>query len=317
MAARQSTYGTLATPAATTSFKSPLVAGGVAPTRVIGHLAETDASRDQGISFVSQDAAAGAPELYGRDDSIGLWLLAVLGSDAVTGTTPNYTHTITPASTLPYVSLWRNVSDILFESFADCKASTVTIAAQAGQPMTVTTGISGRTATRLTSDPSGPPPTAPNILLDAAQVYNYNDCNVTLSGGATALVSQFDLTIENTVTYQQTDNVIPYDVDEGQRVVTLNFDLIFANLNEYNAYHYGSTSGTAISPNIYTTSADFVFSHGTNNSIEFNLPVIAYEDFPVDINAAGNPIVVSVKAVGQRSTSPIITATVKNQVASY
>lgn len=317
MAARQPTFGTLATPAAATTFKSALVGGGVGPTRVINHLAETDASRDQGNPFVSQDGVAGAPELYARDDSIGLWLLAVLGADAVTGTTPNYTHVLTPASVLPYISVWRNVSDTLFESFTDCKVSTVTVAAQAGQPLTVTTGLSGRTPTRLTADPSGPPPTAPNILLDAAQVYNYNNAVVTLSGGVTALVSQFDLTIENTVTMQQTDNVVPYDVVEGQRIVTLNFDLIFATLNEYNAYHYGSTSGTTVSPNIYTTSADFLFSIGANNSIEFSLPSIAYEDFPVDVNAAGNPIVVSVKAVGQRSGSPIVTATVKNQVALY
>lgn len=317
MAARQSAKGTLATPAPTTSFKSPLVGGGMAPARTIGQLSETDASRDQGISYVSQDGASGAPEFYGRDGSIGLWLLAVLGADAVTGTTPNYTHVITPASTIPYVSVWRNVSDTLFESYADCKVSTVTVAAQAGSPLTVTTGVSGRTPTRLTADPSGPPPTTPNIPLDAATVYNYNNCNVTLSGGLTALVSQFDLTIENNVSMQQTDDVVPYDVVEGQRVVTLNFDMIFETLAEYNAFHYGSTSGTIISPNIYTTSADFLFTLGANNSIEFALPSIAYEEFPVDVNPNGDPITVSVKAVGQRSGSPIVTATVKNQVAVY
>jgi hypothetical protein len=215
------------------------------------------------------------------------------------------------------MSIWRNVSDTLFESFADCKVSTVTFAAQAGQPMTLTTGISGRTAARLATDPSGPPPTAPNIPLESSTTYNYNNCVVTLSGGVTALVSQFDLTIENNVSLQQTDNVVPYDVVEGQRVVTLNFDIIFETLAEYNAFHYGSTSGTVISPNIYTTSADFLFSNGANNSIEFNLPSIAYEDFPVDVNPNGDPITVSVRAVGQRSSSPIVTATVKNQIALY
>lgn len=317
MAARQSAKGSLATPAALTSFKSALTGGGMAPTRTIANLSETDSSRDQGVAYVQTDGAGGAPEFYGRDDSIGLWLMAVLGADAVTGSTPNYTHVLTPSSTLPYISLWRNVSDTLFESYADCKVSTVTVAAQAGQPLTVTTGVSGRAAARLTTDPSGPPPTSPNIPLDAAQVYNYNNCTVSLSGGVTALVSQFDLTIENNVTAQQTDNVVPYDVVEGQRVITLDFDLIFETLAEYNNFHYGSPTGTTINPNIYTTSADFAFSIGANNSIEFALPSIAYEEFPVDVNPNGDPITVSVKAVGQRSSSPIVTATVANQVAAY
>lgn len=240
----------------------------------------------------------------------------MLGADAVTGTT-NFTHVLTPSSTLPYISMWRNVSDTLFESYLDCKVSSLVIAAAAGAPMTVTPTIMGRQPARLTTDPSGPPPTAPNIPLDSSYVYNYNDATVTLSGGVTAMVGQFSLTIDNSVTVQQTDNVIPMDVTEGLRKVSLSFDIIFSTLAEYNAFHYGSTSGTAVSNSLYTTSADFNFAHGANNGIEFALPSIAYDTFPVDVNAAGNPITVAVTAVAQRGGSPVVTATVKNQVALY
>lgn len=318
MAQKQTAQGTIAVPAVpgaavAGAYKSPLVSGGIAPVRNIAQLSETDANRDQGISYVASTEVQGSPEIYGRDDSIGFWLQATLGADAITGTTPNFVHTLTPANTIPYLTCWRNVANTLWESYLDCKVSSLVIAASAGSPLTVTPTILGRVPARLTADPS----TTPAIPLDSNYVYNYNDATVTLSGGVTALVGQFSLTIENSVTSQQTDAVTPIDVVEGIRRVSLSFDLIFTNLNEYNSFMYGSTSGTAISNSIYTTSADFLFSHGTNNSIEFNLPSIAYQTFPVDVNAAGNPITVAVTAVSQRGGSPVVTATVKNQAAVY
>lgn len=316
MGQKQTAKGSLPTVAlpgvAAGAWKSAQVGGGIAPVRTIGQLSETDASRDQGISFVQSSGAAGQPEIYARDASLGFWLFAVLGADAVTGTT-NFTHVITPSNTLPYVTVWRDVADQLWEQFQDSKVSGITIAAQAGQPLTATLNILGTQATRLTVDPS----TTASIPVSSGYAYNFNNATVNLSGGATALVSGFSMTIENQVTQQQTDDVQFYDVSEGQRQVTLDFDMIFSSLAEYNAFNYGSTSGTAISPNIYTTSADFQFDNGVNNQFKFTLPSIAYSEFPVDVNAAGNPITVAVKSVAQRSGSPIVTATVKNQTAVY
>lgn len=318
MAQKQTAQGTPAVPAvpggaAAGAYKSPLVSGGLAPQRNIAQLSETDSSRDQGVSYVASAGAGGSPQIYARDNSLGFWLQAALGTDAVTGTTPNFTHTLTPASTLPYLTVWRDVADTLWEQFLDCKVSSLVVSASAGSPLTVTPTLVGRSATRLTTDPS----TTPAITLDNNYAYNFNDATITLSGGVTALVSQFSLTIDNTVVAQQTDNVVPIDVVEGLRRISLSFDLIFSTLAEYNAFNYGSTSGTTQGNTIYTTSAEFSFAHGANNNIDFLLPSIAYETFPVDVNAAGTPIVASITAVGQRGGSPIVTATVKNQAAVY
>lgn len=316
MGQKQVSKGTLATVAlpgvAAGAWKSALAGGGMGPVRSIGQLAETDASRDQGVSFVQNSGGQGQPEIYVRDNTLGFWLWAALGADAVSGTT-NLTHTLTPSNTLPYISIWRDVADTLFEAYQDCKVSGITIAAQAGQPLTATLNTFGTQVSRLTTDPS----TAGVIPLSNGYAYNYNNGTITLSGGATALVSGFSLTIENNVTQQQTDDVQFYDVVEGQRQVTLDFDLIFETLAEYNSFNYGSTSGTATSNTIYTTSADFQFDNGGNNQVKFTLPSIAYTEFPVDLNPGGDPISVAVKSVAQRGASPIITAVIKNQVAVY
>lgn len=312
MGQKQTAKGALPTVALASAYKMPFSGGNISPVRETDNLSETDASRDRGITYVTTSGVEGSPEMYVRDASVGFWLFAALGADAVSGTT-NYVHAITPSNNLPYIACWRDISDTLWEQYLDCKVSTLTISADAGQPLMATAAIQGLQATRLTTDPS----TAAAIPVQSGAVYSYNDATVTLSGGATALVSSFELTIENNVSRQQTDAVIPYDVYEGQREVTLTFDMLFETLAEYNSFHYGSTSGVTISPTVYTTSALFSFDKGANNSIAFNLPSIAYTEFPVEPSAAGDAIKVSVSAAAQRGGSPVVTATVKNQVASY
>jgi hypothetical protein len=326
MAAKQTVKGTAATTALGTTYKQPLTGGNISPVRETDNLSETDASRDQGTTFVTSAGVEGTPEFYVRGGSIGFWLHKALGADAPTGTT-NYVHVITPSNTLPYITAWKSLGDTLWERYTDCKVGSLTISADGGQPLTASAGIQGVTTTRLTSDPS----LSPAIVMDGSLAgagnldhtpYQFSRAAaspaiVTLGGSTTALVSSFELTIENNITRQQTDGVEPYDVIEGTREVSLGFDLIFETLDEYNKFHYGGAAGTTISPNVFTTSAVFTFTKGTNNEISFNLPSIAYTEFPVEPDAGGDPVVASVRAVAQRGASPVVTATVKNQVATY
>lgn len=308
LAQKQAAKGTAATWSAAKSFKNPFSGGGISPVRETDQLAETDANRDRGVSYVTTSGVEGEPEIYVRDSSIPFYLSAVLGGLATTGAT-NFVHTITPSNALPYVTFWRDIGDTLYEQYRDCKVSSVAISAEAGSPLTATVGVQGANASRLTTAPDNATP----LAVESDVVYNYNDAAVTLGGGATALVRSFELTIENNVSRQQTDDVLPYDVVEGQREVSLGFDLVFETLDEYNKFHYGSASGTTVVPTIFTTSADFTFTKGTNNSIQFTLPNIAYEEFPIESDPGGDPIVASVRAVAQRGGSPVVTAVVKNQ----
>lgn len=310
--AKQTGKGAVPTQA---SYMSPLSGGTLSPTREVNQLSETDSVRNEGQSYVSVTGSEGSPELYVRDSNIHSLLYLALGAKADTGTTPNYTHTITPALALPYVAFWRMLGNTLWQRFDDCKLSELTISADAGSPLTAAATFSGRGATRLTSDPS-PSWTTPAVTLDTGPVYNYNEAIVTLAGSASASISSFELTIANNVTTQQTDDSVPYDVVEGLFSVTLGFDMIFETLDEYNRFHTGTIAGTTQANTLATVAADFTFSKGANNSIDFNLPAIAYEEFPADPDPGGAPVVSSVRARAQRGGSPFLTATVKNQVAT-
>jgi hypothetical protein len=304
--AKQTAKGTAA---ASPTFKNPFSGGSIAPTHATDSLEETDSSRDRGVTYVTETGVEGDPELYVRKSSIGMYLYSALGAVSTSGTT-NYTHTITPATALPYMTMWRNIGDLLWERFEDCMVSSINITADTHGPLTATLGVMGRKSVRLTSAPAG-------AAVDSATVFNYNNAAVNFAGGATALVANFDLTIDNNASLQSTDDSVPYDVVPGLREVSLGFDMIFEDLTTYNNFHYGGPAGTAQTPNMYTTSATFTFTQSANEEIVFDLPSLAIEEFPVDPDTGGDPIVVAVRATAQRSGSPVVTATVKNQTATY
>lgn len=310
--AKQSAKGTVN---AVPTFRNPFSGGNIAPVRETDRLTETDSARDQGAAYVTTSGVEGTPEIYVRDASIGLYLLAGFGTDTITGTT-NFTHTFTPSnSTLPFLTFFKNVGGPagLFERYQDCQVTSLTFSAAAGSPLTCAVGVQGVIPTRLTSDPAGA------TVLESAQVINFNNAAVTLGGAATSLIRSFDFTIENNITRQQTDDVVPYDLSAGQREISLGFDMLFENLDEYNKFHYGGISGTVESPTIFTSSAVFTFTLGANNELSFSLPSIAYEEFPVEPSPSGDPITVSVRAVAQKATGVpnLVTAVLKNQTATY
>src|SRR3954451_6717125 len=131
--AKQTAKGSV--PAAAKNM-APFSGGTAAPTREVNQLSETDANRQEGQSYVSVTGAEGSPEVYVRDSVIHDLLYYALGAKADTGTTPNYTHVLTPAAALPYVTFWRMLGGTLFQEFDDCKISELTISADAGSPLT-------------------------------------------------------------------------------------------------------------------------------------------------------------------------------------
>ena len=206
-----------ATFVAANGHKNGLVGGNIGPVRETDNLSETDASRDRGITYVTQSGVEGEPEIYVRDESIVFWLKAALGNHSPSAGPTNFTHTIIPGNTLPPFTCWKNLGDLLYEQYTNCKASSITISAEQGQPLTATVGIQGSKATRLTVAPDN----AAALPVENSTPYYYQRSTgagiVTLGGGATALVRSFELGIENNVTRQHTNDVTAYDVVEGVR----------------------------------------------------------------------------------------------------
>jgi hypothetical protein len=126
------------------------------------------------------------------------------------------------------------------------------------------------------------------------------------------------LTIDNNVTRQQTDDFVPYDVVAGQRQVSLSFDLIFETLTEYNKFHYGSARRHhAVEVDLHHLGRLPVRQRREQPG-QVHAPVHRLRGVPGRAEHGGDPITATVRAVAQRpSSGSIITATVKNQVATY
>jgi hypothetical protein len=167
----------------------------------------------------------------------------------------------------------------------------------------------GITPTRLTAVPGT------LAALASGALYNFNEATVTIGGSATALVRSMNLTLSNNLTLLQTDDIKPYDVAVGSREVTLGFDMLFDSLAEYNTFHYGSTVGTTQSSTTPTTDLLFSFSKGVNNSIDFDLDSVNYEEFPIGPDPGGEPIVVSARVRARRSGTQLLKIVTKNQDA--
>lgn len=307
--AKQTAFGTAS---AAIRFRSFLTGGNAGtPDRVVERLAETDASRDAGSSYLSRSGSSGTAEFYVRDDILPLILSAALGPTITSSGTTNYTHTIDAQGTaLPYMTFWRDISATLWERYTDCIVTNATFRAEAGQPLICSISFIGRAATRLTTQPDAA--VTPSATL---QPYIFHQATITLGGGASTDVSSFELSIENNGTHQQTNNIVPIDVYAGTREVNLSFDYLVRNLDEYNKFHYGAVGGTAQSTSLYTTQATLDFNSGANNEVKLDIPSLAYEEFPIEPNVAGDPIVVSARGAAQRGASPVIQTTVKNQTA--
>jgi hypothetical protein len=287
--------------------------GNLGPSRNTDQLAETDSNSQAGDFYVTQTASEGQPQAYIRDASIHHLLEYALGAATHEGTVGEYTHKITGAPALPYVTFGKGQGATLYEQLNDCKVDELSLNWSTASPGTVSVSFMGRGAVRKTSEWAAG--LAPPAVASQAPL-NFNNAVVKIGGAETRLVSSFELTISRNLTLQQTDDAIPYDVVEGQYAVTLGFDYIIEDLKEYNKFHYGGEAGTTQSPTIYTTeNLTFEFAGASvKNNLAIVIPKTAYTEFPIEPDAGGAPTVSAVRGAAQRSSEGFIKATVKNAV---
>ena len=307
--AKQTAKGTFPTVA---KYVNPFTGGSAGPERVVDRLSETDNNLDPGSAYLVRGGAAGSPEFYVRPKSFPAWARAGLGVNATTGAGP-YVHTMdTNTGSLPYMSFFKMLGATLYERYEDCLVNSISVRSEAGQALVCTVNFLGLSVTRSATEWATTP------ALENEAPWFYHEATVTLGGGVKTNVRSFEITLENNVTQQQTDAITLYDAVPGTRNLTFSFDMIFdssAAFDEYKKFHYGSTGGTTQSTSLYTTALDFTFAKGAD-TVSFSVPSAAYEEFPAEPDAGGDPVVSSVRGAAIRSASPITTWTVTNTVAN-
>ena len=297
--------------AATPTFVNPFSGGSANPDRVVEQLQETDNNRDPGSAYLVRGGCSGAPELYVRPESFPAYLSSALGKRVTTPGTPNVHVIDTNVATLPYVTFFKMLGGVIFERYEDCMVNSISVRAEAGQPLVATVNFVGLSVTRSAAV------WASAATMDFDAPWFFHEATISIEGSTVTNVRSFELTLENNVSQQQTDSIALYDVVPGRRNLTFSFDMIFDSsvaFDEYKVHNYGSTGGTTQAQTLIQRSLLFTFTKGTD-SIQFSIPEAAYEEFPADPDAGGDPVISSVRGSAVRSGSPILAVTVNNDNA--
>lgn len=246
-------------PAANPAFAHGVSAGG---------MVKVDISQDRTDLTSGQRSAlhADRTEVAGSFDitmpafprSLGLWLWAALGGKATTGAGP-YTHTLTPASTLPLLTVFGSLDGQLV-AISDCMVDEVEVSwDETKHPDIHVTGLGGAidfapTFTPVVDD------TAIDYLLSAGGTFKLD---VDSDTPATAPIKSGSVKVSNNLDpYLLSGSITPGGVFPGRQDFECAFGLIPTDLADWRAIVTGAPAGTAVSPAPVYGSFEVVFPQG-------------------------------------------------------
>jgi hypothetical protein len=248
--------------------------------------------------------------------SLGLLLLGALGTDVVTGTTPNFTHTLTPATDVPYLTLTGELGGFAAQ-VRDCKVGELEIAWDGNDPLEVSASLVG---TVLSFPGSfGTPGT------DDQRAQTLTPCGGTFlldAGSGTPVAAPIRAgTIgigNNAEPVMLSGDAQPGDVFVGAKEIDASLTIVPDNLNEWRKVLTGSAGGAAVSCLPVYGSFDVLFQIDANTSLRLAAGRVAFvTDFP-EADPGGGPAELELAGpVVSPASGAALTATLKNSVASY
>lgn len=311
------------TAASASQHRTYTTGGGVAPMRDVADIEETTGLRLRNASWVQNTRAEGSPQLVARPKIVGLLLYGALGTKAVTGAGDPYTHTFTPATTLPWLTVWRMLASGLFERFEDCKVVGLHFSSEAGGLLQVTADILGLTPSRLAAAEA----TAAVETVDAF-IHADGSGQLQIEGAPVATIETFQLDILNNGALQQGDSVAGYDVSDQMLDITWTSRMALTDFALWDRFHYGDATpsgGEEPTRDVLELGAgylDYKFERpGTpERSIQFisGDRVQVQQIAGVEPNTDGAPLKYEVTyKIYQPTTGAALTAKVLNSQATY
>ena len=164
-----------------------------------------------------------------------------MGAKAVTGAGDPFTHTITLAAELPYLTAWKNLGNLQFEKYVDAKVVTFTMTSESGNELRAAVALLARQPRHATAAEVG----GATVDQDAPLVHFDAESNLKVEGVAVSSIRRTVLTIENGTTIIPGDSVLGYDVRVALQRITIEVVNLIEDLSLYNRLHYGTASPSA------------------------------------------------------------------------
>jgi hypothetical protein len=253
-----------------------------------------------------------------HNKSIGALLLGALGSDTVTGTGP-YTHTIKPAQTLPYWTLFARYGSAEYEKLVDCVFDKLSIGWDERKPLEVEATLMGITP----AFGAGGAWTATNDET-VTGVYGPIGGTLQLDTGsavpATAKIKAARVDISNNLTpVALSASILPDDLMPGKQIIEGSVTIVPDDFTDWRKIVSGSGTGTAIQASTQYGSLLLAVNMGASTELKLEAYRVVFEaDYP-ESDPAGNQMELELafRVVRPTDASAALTATVTNTVASY
>ena len=272
------------------------------PVKNRARFAMTDDNRDQGNAYTSSMNVAGEVTVYAHYDGLANLLYYAMGANVDAGAGP-YTHTITGAADVPWITVWYTrgaataAAGGVIEKYVDCKVTSLRIEGSAGSPLMVTLGLLGITSNYEASEP------ALAALTSSPAIYPEFLGELKVATVAQKL-HRLSFAVEQNLAGYQADDFFLHDIDPGGRQYSLAFATRHTGptaFPDYKTFFYGG--GTTLVPAVATSAFAAKAVRSAGLSVQLDIAAISYAAIPVHADPGGAPIEVEVACEVERPPS--------------
>jgi hypothetical protein len=308
------------TPAATSAYGVQLAGPGeIAGMGENAYFEETTGAQMRSDTYAVERHGGGSFPVLVRPKSAAALLFAVLGTDTPTGSADPWTHVLTHADALPWMTWWSHLAGLDFEELSDSKVSQIVISGQSSEPLQMAVTLESMRPRNQTAEE-----TTAAVEVGDAMVFYDGDGALQLEGAAVASIGSFTCTINRNVTRVMGDGLTPIDLSEGLFTVEWQIGRLWASDDLRKRILYGGANPANDAEVVSTvlqlgsTGIDFKFtmSTGPERSLRLQSPIVTVDPFTTQPNTDGSPLRenLALRALDNGVNEPI-TATVLNNMA--
>ncbi len=256
--------------------------------------------------------------------SVGLYLYALLGTKAVTGSEGAFTHVFTPGTALPYLTVAAKRDATEMQKVADVIFGEGEISWEGAKPLELSLKGQGTTLTpTFTPWVAG---TLDETYLDSFLVPVGGSFKVSAAGeSAAAEIIAGSISINNgTEPVMSSGARTPSDVNVGHFEAEVSFTVRVANFNMWRQILTGAVDGTTLACARYGA-FEVIFKENCaadGASLKLEAPRVAFTTSLPDVDPGGGMVElelsgIALSAVSGETVADAVKATLANAVASY
>lgn len=282
------------------------------PPRARTTLAETDSTTQQPSDVVVGETPGFSFKVYLRPSQAALLFQSLLGTNADTGSTPNYTHTQSASQTTPYLTVYEREPSTWCNQYVDCRVTQIQLDGAAGGVIEATVTVEALSFVGGATAPTSP-------AADSDLPFVYPEILVKRAGSSPGTASQFSIVIARNGARAQGDNGFgSLDYVNGLFAISGSFTKYATDDADQRQVNTGSTTGTTFTTAILEETLEIKATRDANTSISILLAAASYPTIASAVDTSGAPLadVMGFRSDPQSTLAGNVTCVVKDQHAT-